>query len=322
MSTFRRALRWFFGLAGFVLGIISAISAFAARMMIAPARQNLWATPLRCDLPYEAVQFPAQDGLRVSGWFIPAKGGTERHGATIILVHGWQWNRLGYDANDRFSNVTGSRRVNLLQLIEDLSMDGYHVLTFDLRNHGESAADHPVTFGQNESRDLLGALEYLQGRDEVNIEHVGAIGFSIGANAILFSLPQTEQISAAIAVQPATPSIFTRRISENLFGGFGFLVNMIAGIIYQLFGGPRLAGIVPAFAASGSGKVPILYIQGTGDEWGSVEDVAVMADMTPGTQKLLFVDSQHRFGGYRYLLDHPGIASQFFEQHLGDAGDS
>lgn len=316
MTKFRRSIRWLFGIAGFTLGLAAAISAYVARSMIAPARQHIGASPQNKGLAFEDVQFPARDGLRVSGWFIPAAAETTLDGATIVLTHGWQWNRSGYEGGNLFSNLTGSEPVDLLRLTSDLSAGGYNVLTFDLRNHGESATAHPVTFGQSEAKDLLGALDYLEDRDDVDSNRIGVMGFSIGANTILFALPQTGQIKAAIAVQPMTPAVFTRRITGNLFGIFGSLINAVSGFFYQLFGGPRLAGIVPAFAASGSGGVPVLYVQGTGDDWGSAEDVSVMADMTPGTQQLLFVNSQHRSGGYTYVLDHSAVASRFFQEHL------
>jgi pimeloyl-ACP methyl ester carboxylesterase len=317
MSTFRRSLRWFFAITGFGLGLVTAVSAYIARMMIAPERQQLWATPQRRGLTFENVQFPAQDGLRVSGWFIPAAPQKNNHkGATVLLVHGWQWNRLGFEGGTLFSNVTGSKPLDLLRIISDLSGAGFNVLTFDLRNHGESASAHPVTFGQSEAKDLLGAIAYLEDRDDVDSERIGAMGFSIGANAILFALPQSSMIKAAITVQPMTPGLFTKRITADLFGILGPLVNTISSFFYQLFGGPRLAGILPAFAAGGSGNVPVLYLQGTGDKWGSVEDVSVMADMTPCTEQLLFVNSQHRFGGYSYIIEHPAIALRFFKEHL------
>jgi len=316
MTLFRRSLRWFFAIIGFFLGLAAFTSAYLARIMIAPARQKLRATPQRNGLKFEDVQFPAADGLRVSGWFVPASADAGEGAATIIVAHGWQWNRQGFEGGTLFSNVTGGEPVDLLQFIADLHAADFNVLAIDLRNHGESAGSRPVTFGQSESKDLLGALDYLEDCQHVDISRIGVMGFSIGANAILFALPQTTRIRAAVAVQPMTPSVFTRRFTLNLFGFLGSLIGTISAFIYNLFGGPRLSGIIPAFAAAGSGDVPLLYIQGTGDEWGSVEDVSVMADMTPGQKQLLFVNSQHRFGGYKYVLDHPAVAIRFFTEHL------
>lgn len=316
MLTFRRALRLFFGVAGFLLGATVAAAAYLARTMIAPIRQGLFVTPADIGLDYEDAQFPAQDGVRLSGWFVPAAGGVDLHGATVVLVHGWRWNRLGYQAEDMFANVTGSSSVDLLSFLEALHSEGYHVLTFDLRNHGQSAASRPVTFGQGEAKDLLGALAYLEGRDDVDDDKIGVIGFSIGANASLFALPQTNQIRALVAVQPMTPSVFSYRLATDLLGFFGAVVKSTAEIIYRLFGGPRIEGIVPAFAAAGAGDTPVLFLQGSGDRWGSSDDVSSMAEVTPRAQEMLFVNSTHRFGGYQYLVDNPGVASAFLEQYL------
>ncbi len=316
MVTFRRALRLFFGIAGFLLGAMVVAAAYLARTMIAPIRQKIWETPADVGLKYEEVEFPAQDGVRLSGWFIPASAGEESDGETIVLVHGWRWNRLGYQAEDMFANVTGSTNVDLLSLIQALHGNGFHVLTFDLRNHGKSAASRPVTFGQGEAKDLLGALAYLENRDNVNKGKIGVIGFSIGANAGLFALPQTDLIHALVAVQPMTPSLFSYRLATDFMGFMGSIVRSMAELIYRFFGGPRMEGIVPAFAAAGAGDTPVLFIQGTGDAWGSSEDVSNMADMTPHAQELLFVNSTHRFDGYQYLVDNPRVASEFFKQYF------
>jgi pimeloyl-ACP methyl ester carboxylesterase len=284
--------------------------------MIAPNRQGFWSTPADRGLKFENAHFPAQDGIRLSGWFIPSSDNLESKAATVVLIHGWQWNRLGYMAEDFFANITGSTSVELLPLIQALHDKGYHVLTFDLRNHGQSAPSRPVTFGQSEAKDLLGALAYLDGRDDVNHDKIGVIGFSIGANAALFALPQTNNIRALVAVQPMTPSIFTYRLARDFLGIFGSIVQTIAEIIYRLLGGPRTAGIVPAFAAAGAGETPVLFLQGNGDHWGSTDDVSHMAEVTPRAQELLFVRSTHRFDGYHYLVNNPGVAIAFFEQYL------
>jgi alpha-beta hydrolase superfamily lysophospholipase len=316
MLTFRRSLRIFFGLAGFLLGATVAAAAFLARTLIAPVRQGLWATPTEVGLPFENAEFPAQDGVRLSGWFVPAASDRTINGATIVLVHGWQWNRLGYRAQDLFANVTGSTNIDLLSLIQDLHREGYNVLTFDLRNHGQSAAARPVSFGQSEAKDLLGALAYLDGRDDVDASRIGVLGFSIGANAALFALPQTDQIRALVAVQPMTPSLFTVRLTSDFLSFFGSVVRGLAEMVYRLFGGPRMEGIVPAFAAAGAGDTPVLFLQGTGDRWGSTDDISRMAEVTPRAQELLFVNSTHRFGGYQYLIDHSAVASNFFQRTM------
>lgn len=322
MSLFKRVLRLLFLLAGLFVGFITAVAALFARRLIAPPRQRLWATPADLGLEYEEVQFPAQDGVRLSGWFVPAGGeaAQRRKGATIVLVHGWPWNRLGEAAEDMVSTLSGASPVDLLRLMDALHNDGFHVFMFDLRNHGESAAHPPVTFGLLEAQDLLGALAYLHGRSDVSPQRIGVIGFSMGANSLLYALPQTHSahtaVAAAIAVQPTTPAIFATRMAHYLFGSLGGVILPLVEQMYYAAGGARFATYQPSFAASGAGETAVLYIQGKGDAWGSMEDVARMAAVTPHAEGPLFVESTHRFGGYQYLIDNPKVATAFFEQHL------
>ncbi|MCP4427850.1 MAG: alpha/beta hydrolase [Chloroflexi bacterium] len=318
MNLFRRVMRWLFLLVGVLAGLATAVAAFFAQRLIRPPRQRLWATPGDLGLAYEDVQFPARDGIRLSGWFIPAPADSLRQGATILLTHGWPWNRLGLTADDTVSGLDGSKPVDLLRLALALHRDGYHLLMFDLRNHGESAASEPVTFGWLEANDLLGALAYLNGRAEVDAERIGAAGFSMGANTILYTLPQTNMIEAAVVVQPTSAAVYARRYGTDILGPLGHVVTPLAELMYRAAGGLRFGALQPAFPASGAGPTPVLYIQGKGDRWGSPQDVADMVARTPQAHGPLFTDGVHRFDGYQYVIDHPETVMTFFEEHLGN----
>ena len=314
--SFRRALRWFFGVVGLLLGLIAGVAAYFTKQMVSPQRRSLWANPGDLGLAYEDVQFPAQDGVRIAGWFVPAPADSTRKGATIVIVHGWLWNRLGMLADDFLSDLLGSGPVDLLRLAYALHRHGYHVLMYDVRNHGESASAPPVSFGQEEAKDLLGALGYLNGRSDIDPARIGVIGFSMGANGLLYALPQTTQIKAGIAVQPVSAAPFSQRIAHDLLGPLSKLVLPVVELMYQGAGGLYWRAYQPSFAAAGAGETPLLFVQGNGDRWGDVEDVARMAEVAPNARGPLFVDSANRFGGYQYLIDRPMVALSFFEQEL------
>ena len=58
----------------------------------------------------------------------------------VFFVHGWMWNRLG--------NIAGrvpfvDQDVDFLPTVKALHDAGFHVLLFDLANHGESAVPLP-----------------------------------------------------------------------------------------------------------------------------------------------------------------------------------
>ncbi|MCI0399252.1 MAG: alpha/beta fold hydrolase [Chloroflexi bacterium] len=318
MSLFRRALRIFLLIAGVIAGIIAAVTAFFARFLLSPPRQRLWTTPAHLGMPYEDVQFPARDGLRLSGWFVPASNNTSgQPGPTLVMVHGWPWNRLGTAAAGLLHDVPGSSPVELLHLTHPLHHAGYHVLMFDLRNHGQSAGAPPITFGLQEANDLLGALDYLLTRQDVDHDRIGVIGFSMGANTILYALPHTGRFKAAIAVQPTSPAVFASRYAYYLLGPLSGVVIALVQFIYRASSGLNFSAIEPAFAAAGAGRTPILYIQGNGDQWGSPDNVTQIARATPNASGLLMVDTNGRFGGYQYAIDHPERLLAFFAEHLG-----
>ncbi len=322
MRQLRRVVRFFLLVVGILTGILTALTAYFVRMLIRPPRQKLWATPADLGMAYEDVQFPARDGIRLAGWFIPAavkntKTATGKaNAATIIIVHSWPWNRLGTSAETVFIDIPGSSPVQLIHLAYSLHHQGYNLLMFDLRNHGQSADSPPVTFGLREADDLLGAVDYLARRGDVDQERIGAISFAVGANATIFALPRTDNLKAVVAVQPSSPSVFSERYASNLLGPLGSLVLRIAQSFYLLASGLRFSAIEPAFATAGAGNTPVLYVQGTGDRWGSLRNVQYMADHTPNAVQPLFIETPGCYGGYQYVVENPEVMDAFFREQF------
>ena len=89
---------------------------FQARFMYAPDRE-ITATPAETGLEYEDVIIRASDGLKLSGWFIPA----ERPRATILFCHGNAGN-----ISDRLESIRVFNRLNL------------NIFIFDYRGYGRS----------------------------------------------------------------------------------------------------------------------------------------------------------------------------------------
>ncbi|MBH8573588.1 alpha/beta fold hydrolase [Nostocaceae cyanobacterium CENA369] len=297
-----------------ILLIYVLVVASSARLLIKPKRQKIWTNPRQdVGLDYEDVEFPAQDGVSIKGWFIPA---LQTPAATVIMVHGWPWNRIGTKADDILGDLPGSKPINLLPFTKALHERNYNVLMFDLRNHGESDAKIPLTSGWLEKRDLLGAIKYAKSRAEVDSNRIGTIGFSMGGNTVVFTLPHSTDIKAAAAVQPNTSAIFGQRYRADKFGPLDKLFGPAIEILYRLSGGPSTAFIQPAYEAAGARDIPVLYVQGTGDKWGSVDDVANMVASTPNAVEPLYPETDHRFGGYQYVVDNPDKVLTFFDKYL------
>ena len=119
------------------------------------------------DYDYEDVVFTSFDGLTIKGWFIRASNNPTNR--TLILLHGYG---------------LGRSRARLGHHIRLFLESGYHVLAYDQRAHGASDTAL-ITFGVNEGKDFLTALDFLGRREDVDVQRLGAVGFSLGASAIV-----------------------------------------------------------------------------------------------------------------------------------------
>ena len=140
-------------------------------------------------LSVERVLF-SSDGLELVGWFVAA---TEGDGATIVISHG--------------SGATGPSAYPRAAF---LSRAGYHVFVFDHRAHGQSAGSF-TTLGPLEVRDMLGAVDYVRTRPDVNPDRVAVMGCSMGSAVSL----------GAAAADPAIRGV----IAESVYADLGELWN-------------------------------------------------------------------------------------------------
>lgn len=129
---------------------------------------------LEVDLKPEMISFLSRDGLQLKGWFIP---GTKQ--GVIILLHG-----------------LGETGLSMSYQARMLNKNGYNVLMPDMRAHGESDGD--TITGVLEVNDVLGALDYLTTRPDVDEEQVGILGVSFGALVALRSASDNNAIRALV----------------------------------------------------------------------------------------------------------------------------
>jgi pimeloyl-ACP methyl ester carboxylesterase len=132
-------------------------------------------------LPHRDVTFPAADGVRLSGWYVP---GT--NGAAIVLVHG--------GGGDREGTIRHARL---------LAASGYGVLLYDARGRGESEG-HENAFGWYWDRDVRGAVDYLEA---AGVRHIGLLGLSTGAEAVVTEAASDPRVAAVVSdgLQGRTP---------------------------------------------------------------------------------------------------------------------
>ncbi len=113
----------------------------------------------------------------------------------------------------------GSNRQEWNTLIPELLDQGYIVLAYDVRGHGESDPVDSIRKLFNDPNlaplDLQSAIEFLQNFTEVDAERLAVIGASIGAN--LAAMASSEMsIKTAVSISGKTSAVYNLAGKTNL----------------------------------------------------------------------------------------------------------
>jgi dipeptidyl aminopeptidase/acylaminoacyl peptidase len=165
-------------------------------------------TPAEYGLQYQNFTAVTEDGVTISGWFIPAAGN-----ATVIVAHGY-----------------GGNKGTVLLAAKLLHDSGFNSVLFDFRGCGESG-DSPTTFGVRESKDILAILAFVKSRTGLDPERIGGVGFSMGAATMIMTAGQTHDLKAIVADSPYYDFKETARFS---FTHYTKLPSFLFEITYNL----------------------------------------------------------------------------------------
>ena len=143
-------------------------------------REPLKKTPAYVQSTYEDVSFISRDGLRLAGWWFPAAGATK----AAVLVHGKDQNRID-------SSFDPGR------IARFLIADGWSVLLFEMRGHGQSDGLR-WGLGQDEPKDILAAIDTAAQKANVPRSRVATIGESMGGGSVLMTVGTDPSIGPVV----------------------------------------------------------------------------------------------------------------------------
>lgn len=210
-------------------------------------RSPITGTPGDMGLAYQDVSFTTEDGLKISGWYIPG-----RRAEGIIVVHGVDANKQG-----------------MLPIGVTLAEAGYHVLLIDLRGHGASEGEQ-LSYGYREALDVQAAVAYLLELPEV--ERVGALGFSLGGAVVSRAAAGEERLSAIIIESTFSSLSDAVESSFSQYTGWPkwpFAPILTKSIEWKL--GLAMDQVDSARDLAAMPPRPILIIHGSSDDLFSVE---------------------------------------------------
>jgi len=143
-------------------------------------REPLKKTPAYVQSTYEDVSFISRDGLRLAGWWFPAAGATK----AAVLVHGKDQNRID-------SSFDPGR------IARFLIADGWSVLLFEMRGHGQSDGLR-WGLGQDEPKDILAAIDTAAQKANVPRSRVATIGESMGGGSVVMTVGRDPSIGPIV----------------------------------------------------------------------------------------------------------------------------
>jgi uncharacterized protein len=282
-------------------GAAVALSAFAtAYLTVHPLpwsryRRSWWSTA-GDDRGGRPVRFSSTDGVGLAGRYLDREAD-----ATVIVCHGWPGNK------DDMRGLAGA-----------LANAGFNVLAFDFRSWGESDGA-PVTLGYRETRDVLGAVEFVRGANAGRPHRVGVFGLSMGAAASLLAAAACPAIDAVVADSSYT------RLDRAVRGAFRSIWGPAAPAFYvpTRWLGERLIGtampdVSPIRAIERISPRPVLIIHGTGDRLIDVGAARALYG-TSGHPKALWLVEGAEHGETRRTAsqEYDRRVVGFFQDHLG-----
>jgi len=136
-------------------------------------------TPDKIGLVYEDVYFNSSDGVKLHGWWLPAKGKAR---GTILFLHG--------NAENISTHIAS---------VHWLPAQQYNVFLPDYRGYGKSEGSPSLEGAQ---RDINSAMKYLLQRPDVDTERIVMLGQSLGGALSYYNVahsPYRAKIKALIA---------------------------------------------------------------------------------------------------------------------------
>lgn len=133
-----------------------------------------------------SVAFRAGE-LELRGFYVPS-----RNRRAVLLVHG-----------------AGGDRSALLPEARLLARRGYGVLSYDLPGHGESGGE--IRWAEPERASVRAALDFLAKSGDVDVNRVGALGFSLGGYVLVQVAALDPRIAALVL--SGTPSDPVEQVS-------------------------------------------------------------------------------------------------------------
>ncbi len=166
---------FFLFLAVFTLAVV-VLFYFMVRGFINPVDKHN--VPGNLPFDVEEIQIPLEDGRHLYGWWIAA----DKNAPTIIFAHGW-----------------GRSARRMLPYLKKFCCQGFNLLAFDARGHGNSDPDkysNLVKFAE----DMIASINFVVNNKKSQNHDFYLVGLSIGGAGSIYAAAHDKRIKKVVTV--------------------------------------------------------------------------------------------------------------------------
>jgi alpha-beta hydrolase superfamily lysophospholipase len=238
------------------------------------------------DLQASNITYASGAGVLIHGWLVPGK---PKQGV-VLLLH----------------PVRGDRR-DMISRAEFLRKRGYAVLMIDFQSHGENRGRR-ITYGDLESRDVTGAIQYLH--HKLPDEKVAVLGVQMGADA--FVLSEGRPPVEAVVLEQMYPTI-NRAIASRVRNNIGPLAPLFSWLVMLEMQSqneipPKRLSVIDRMSGIGA---PVLIINGTDDHHTTIDEARAELAAAAPPKQLWGVEGAGHVNLHEFAKDE-------YERRVGD----
>ncbi len=290
--------------------------------IVRPLRSVLHKTPDDYGMTgWHDLVIPSSDGTPLEAWYIPAKG--EPSDKLVIFNHALPMCRAGFPGHlGEPWSMYDAVEIDFVIQYKHLTDAGYNVLTYDIRNHGNSAEANGGLSGIGcwEWRDCVGVKQFVDSHPELSKMKVALYSQCMGGNSQYHAIHRHPDLfeNVKCMVSPMVVSMSAIYDAFSELQGVQQYQELIDLELLKM--GGFVAGEMTPHHWAPSVKMPVLMVQVHDDAWTrNPDDAQKTFDLLGSNEKeLLWIrDTTRRFkDGYNYFGRHPEKILPFIDKYM------
>lgn len=290
--------------------------------IVHPMRSFLFTTPDDQRMTdWRTLTIPSADGIPLEAWYIPAAGGESDR--LVVFNHALPMCRAGFPGHfGEPWSAYDDGEIDFVLQYKHLTDAGYNVLTYDLRNHGNSGAANGGVCGMGEWewRDCVGVKEYVDRHPRLSGMKVALYSQCLGANSQYKAIHERPNLFANVTCMVSPMVVSLSAIIDASTEGMGIGRYQELVDLELMKAGAFVAAEMTPQRYAPSVTMPVLMVQLYEDTFTrNPQDAQTTFDLLGSAEKDLhwIRGTNRRFkDGYNYFGRYPERILPFIDKHM------